>query len=95
MKKRKNARTESEISQADFLLSGVGVFLDHAELSSMTIQNDYGAIVVNRCKPLKGSAFAVGFSAELNEEEHDEDGEAENNGVHGLKNEVQKKWISR
>ena len=91
MSKRKNARTESEISQADFLLSGVGVFLDHAELSSMTIQNDYGAIVVSLEFAPKGSTFAVGFAERSDEEEPDEDENGENNGVYGLKTRC-RKW---
>lgn len=57
---------------ARFLLSGVRVFLRNAELSGMTIQNEYGAISVRRDNAPKTSVHAVGFQVDNGYEEDDD-----------------------
>lgn len=73
----KNGAGRTENPQERFLLAGVGVFLKHGELSQMTVQNDYGAILVKRAPDGETVTRAIGFNADwgADEDEDDEDGE--------------------
>lgn len=57
----KNGVQHTENTQERFLMAAVGVFLNNGELSKMTIQNDYGAIVLARSENGKTITRAIGF----------------------------------
>ncbi len=67
----KNGAQRTETPQERFLMAGVGVFLKNGELSQMSIQNDYGVIVVKRNENGKTVTRAIGFAVP----DYDEDGE--------------------
>ena len=76
----KNGAGRTENPQERFLLAGVGVFLKHGELSQMTVQNDYGAILVKRTPNGKTVTHAIGFSADFDSDEDDFDDDGEEYG---------------
>lgn len=69
----KNGVQHTENTQERFLIEAVGVFLKNGELSKMTIQNDYGAIVVTRSENGKAITRAIGFSMSDDEEDDGEE----------------------
>lgn len=79
MSKRKQRNTprngvqRARNPQEAFLMAGVGVFLKNGDLAHMTIQNEYGAIVVNRSTLEKVNTFAIGFGVDGADNGDDED----------------------
>lgn len=69
----KNGVQQAESTQERFLMAGVGVFLKNGELSKMTIQNDYGAIVLTRSESGKTITRAIGFVMPEDDEDDGED----------------------
>lgn len=57
-----------------FLLAGAGLFTKSDDLTEITIQNDYGTIVLKRTSEGKTNVQAIGFTADFDEpDEEDED----------------------
>lgn len=76
-KKGENALNGYTTEQAGFLLAGVKMFIKNPDLTRISIQNDSGAIVLEReTMSGKPAVRAIGFTADFDEEnEEDESGE--------------------
>lgn len=81
-KKGENALNGYTTEQAGFLLAGVKMFIKNPDLTRISIQNDSGAIVLEReTMSGKPAVHAIGFTADFDEEneenENDEEEESE------------------
>lgn len=79
-KKGENALNGYTTEQAGFLLAGVKMFIKNPDLTRISIQNDSGAIVLEReTMSGKPAVHAIGFTADFDEEEENESDEEEEN----------------
>ena len=78
-KKGENALNGYTTEQAGFLLAGVKMFIKNPDLTRISIQNDSGAIVLEReTMSGKPAVHAIGFTADFDEEdEEDEENESD------------------
>lgn len=96
-KKGENALNGYTTEQAGFLLAGVKMFIKNPDLTRISIQNDSGAIVLER-KTMSGkpAVRAIGFTADFDEEdeedEEDESGEDFEEDEESEKKVIDKVW---
>ena len=92
-KKGENALNGYTTEQAGFLLAGAKMFIKNPDLTRISIQNDSGAIVLEReTMSGKPAVHAIGFTADFDEEDEENESDEEEESEEDEKKVIDNVW---